>query len=32
MVKEFEMKKSASAYARAATARTGVLDTSKLHL
>ena len=31
LVKEFEMKKSASAYARAATARTGVLDTSKLH-
>jgi hypothetical protein len=31
LVKEFEMKKSASAYARASTARTGVLDTSKLH-
>ena len=31
LVKEFEMKKSASAYARAATSRTGVLDTSALH-
>ena len=31
LVKEFEMKKSASAYARAATSRTGVLDTAKLH-
>jgi hypothetical protein len=31
LVKEFEMKKSASAYARAATARTGMLDMSKLH-
>ena len=31
LVKEFEMKKSASAYARAATSRTGVLDTTKLH-
>ena len=31
MVKEFECKKSADAYARAATARTGVLDCSKLH-
>jgi len=31
LVKEFEMKKSASAYARAATAKTGVLDTLKLH-
>ena len=31
LVKEFEMKKSASAYARAATSRTGVLDTSKLY-
>ena len=30
LVKEFEMKKSASAYARAKTSRTGVLDTSKL--
>jgi len=31
LVKEFECKKSADAYARATTARTGVLDTSKLH-
>ena len=31
LVKEFECKKAASAYARAATSRTGVLDTSKLH-
>jgi hypothetical protein len=31
LVKEFEMRKSASAYARTSTARTGVLDTSKLH-
>jgi hypothetical protein len=31
LVKEFECKKSADAYARAATSRTGVLDTSKLH-
>jgi len=31
LVKEFECKKSASAYARASTSRTGVLDTSKLH-
>jgi len=31
LVKEFEMKKSASAYARAATSRTGMLDMSKLH-
>ena len=31
LVKEFEMKKSADAYARQSTARTGVLDTSKLH-
>jgi hypothetical protein len=31
LVKEFEMKKSASAYARASTARTGMLDMSKLH-
>jgi len=30
LVKEFEMKKSADAYARATTARTGVLDCSKL--
>ena len=31
LVKEFERRKSASAYARAATSRTGVLDMSKLH-
>ena len=31
LVKEFECKKSASAYARATTARTGVLDTRSLH-
>ena len=31
LVKEFEMKKSADAYARTAVSRTGVLDTSKLH-
>ena len=31
LVKEFEMKKSASAYARSATSRTCVLDTAKLH-
>ena len=31
LVKEFECKKSASAYARAAQSKTGVLDTSKLH-
>ncbi len=31
LVKEFECKKSASAYARATTSRTGVLDTSRLH-
>jgi len=31
LVKEFECKKSASAYARATTARTGVLDTANLH-
>ena len=31
MVKEFECKKSADAYARASTSRTGVLDTTKLH-
>ena len=31
LVKEFEMKKSADSYARQATSRTGVLDTSKLH-
>jgi hypothetical protein len=31
LVKEFECKKSADQYARSSTARTGVLDTSKLH-
>ena len=31
LVKEFECKKSADAYARATTARTGVLDCTKLH-
>lgn len=31
LVKEFECKKSADAYARLFTSRTGVLDTSKLH-
>ena len=31
LVKEFECKKSASAYARATVSRTGVLDTTKLH-
>ena len=31
LVKEFECRKSASAYARATTSRTGVLDTKKLH-
>tara|TARA_R100001443_G_scaffold2356_1_gene7928 strand:- start:3541 stop:5760 length:2220 start_codon:yes stop_codon:yes gene_type:complete len=31
LVKEFECKKAASAYARATTARTGILDCSKLH-
>ena len=31
LVKEFEMKKSADSYARSATAKTGVLNTSKLH-
>ena len=31
LVKEFEMKKSADAYARTAISKTGVLDTSKLH-
>ena len=31
LVKEFECKKSASAYARATTSRTGVLDCTKLH-
>ena len=31
MVKEFEMKKSADAYARASESKTGSLDMSKLH-
>lgn len=31
LVKEFECKKSASAYARSSTSRTGVLDLGKLH-
>ena len=31
LMKEFECKKSANQYARSSTARTGVLDTSKLH-
>ena len=31
MVKEFECRKSADAYARAGQSKTGVLDTSKLH-
>ena len=31
LVKEFECKKAADSYARATTARTGVLDTTKLH-
>jgi len=31
LVKEFEMKKSADAYARSTTSRTGVLNTAKLH-
>ena len=31
LVKEFEMKKSADSYARTATARTGMLDMTKLH-
>ena len=31
LCKQFEMKKSADEYRRAATARTGVLDTNKLH-
>ena len=30
LVKEFECRKSASAYSRSATSRTGVLDTEKL--
>jgi hypothetical protein len=31
LVKEFEMRKSADQYARASTAKTGVLDTAMLH-
>ena len=31
LVKEFECRKAADSYARATTARTGVLDTTKLH-
>jgi hypothetical protein len=31
MVKEFEMKKAADAYARTSIAKTGVIDTNKLH-
>jgi len=31
LVKEFECRKAADSYARTGTARTGVLDTSKLH-
>ena len=31
MVKEFEMKKSADAYARTTVSKTGILDTNKLH-
>ena len=31
LVKEFEMRKSADQYARSSTAKTGVLDTLKLH-
>ena len=31
MVKEFEMKKSADTYARTSIAKTGVIDTNKLH-
>jgi IMP dehydrogenase/GMP reductase len=31
MVKEFECKKSAAAYSRSSTSRTGVLDCTKLH-
>jgi len=31
LVKEFECRKAADSYARATTARTGVLDTSQLH-
>jgi len=31
MVKEFEMKKAADAYARTAVSKTGVIDTNKVH-
>ncbi len=31
LVKEFECRKAADSYARASTARTGILDTSRLH-
>ena len=31
LAKEFEMKKAATSYSRESVARTGVLDTSKLH-
>ena len=31
LVKEFECRKAADSYARASTARTGVLDTARLH-
>ena len=31
LVKEFECRKAADSYARSTTARTGILDTSKLH-
>ena len=31
LIKEFEMRKSADAYSRSGVAKTGVLDTSKLH-
>lgn len=31
MVKEFEMRKAAATYAKIATARTGVIDTNRLH-
>ena len=31
LVKEFEMKKSADAYARTSVSKTGVIDTNKLH-
>lgn len=32
LVKEFECRKAADSYARATTARTGVLDCAKLHM